>query len=567
MISVLVPTTIEIVRGTAADVLLADAAFRAQWAALCEHCPWATPFQAPGFACTWYSVYRNQWEPLFVLSRDASGQLNGLLPLAVSHDMRQLVLAGAHQAEYHTWVALPEFGDTFIWSAVQALRREAPGATLRFHYLPRNSPLAWVNDPPAKRACLLRTHRRPLMMLGDGSAIRESLAKRRNKARLKRLGKLGRVEFRQVTDAGALEAMMDDVTPFYDARRMAVNGAAPFANDPLKRAFHVEMMKAPGLFHATALMCGDRIASFQLNTIEGKHVQLGLITHNPLLADYSPGKFHVLMLGKLLVEQGYEWIDLTPGGDPYKERFANDWDEVYTLTVFGGAVQRQAAAIVESVQSRAKDALIRWNIRPARAKALAQKLTQPSALLHLTRAWLTSSQEALIYSRDARTNGFYSAGADSIRRDSIADLMAYQPLEFRRDRMVFGGPTQHEFVSDAMFRIEDGQRAYTYAENGRLLHYAWFTARPSKELAAAALPGFTLPEKCGVIVDCHTFPGARGRGLGSASLAAMLRDAHALKDTDRILIVVPAGSSAARRLVERAGFTYEQSCVRRFVEM
>jgi GNAT superfamily N-acetyltransferase len=303
-------------------------------------------------------------------------------------------------------------------------------------------------------------------------------------------------------------------------------------------------------------MCGERIASFQINTIDRKHVLLSLISHNPLLADHSPGKFHVLLLGKMLLEQGYERIDLTPGGDPYKERFANASDEVYTLTVFARALENRCAAVVESVQDRMKDTLTRWKIRPAHAKAVAQRLARPAALLHLTRAWLSSSQEALIYSRDVRTNGLQAACRNLVRGDSIEDLMGYHPLG--------GGPTRHEFLSDAMFRIEQGQRVYTHAENGRLLHYAWFAAQPPKELFAAALPGFEMPDKCGLIVDCYTLPAARGRGLASASMAAILHDAGGMKNLNRTFIAIPAANPAARRLVERAGFRYASSCVRSF---
>jgi CelD/BcsL family acetyltransferase involved in cellulose biosynthesis/GNAT superfamily N-acetyltransferase len=558
MMSVRVPVTIEIVRGAAADRLLADAPFCAEWAGLCDACPWATPFQAPGFARTWYAVYRNQWEPLFALSRDASGRLNGILPLAVSPDARQLVLAGAHQAEYQTWVARPEVGEPFIAHAIQSLRRAVPKAALRFHYLPPGSPLDWLKEPHAKRACLLRTHRRPRMEFGDGAGLLASLAKRSNKSRLKRFAKVGPVEFKQLTDPAQLETFMDEMILFHDARRMAVNGGAPFADDPLKRRFHVEMMKVPGLLHVTALTCGDRIASFQLNTIGRGHVQLSLITHNPLLADHSPGKIHVLLLGRMLLEQGYEWIDLTPGGDPYKERFATAWDNVHTLTVFGGALEKGCAAIVESVHDHAKQALSRWNVRPAYAKALAFKLMRPSGVVHLAKRWLGTAQEARIYAHALGGNAS-TAADERIRRDAIDDLMAYHPDH--------GGPTRQEFLSDAMRRIEEGQRAYTYAENGRLLHVSWFAAAPSKEQAAVALPRFELPEKHGLIIDCYTFPHARGRGLGAASVAAMLRDAASVKDLRGVFIAVPANSATARRLVERAGFTYDRPCVRRFSEM
>src|SRR4029434_1141203 len=58
-----------------------------------------------------------------------------------------------------------------------------------------------------------------------------------------------------------------------------------------------------------------------------------MIVHDPFLAKQSPGKFITLFLAKLLHEEGFDRIDLTPGGDVYKERFANDHDTVHTLTM------------------------------------------------------------------------------------------------------------------------------------------------------------------------------------------------------------------------------------------
>ncbi|MGB7161545.1 MAG: GNAT family N-acetyltransferase [Tepidisphaeraceae bacterium] len=556
---------IEVVRSSAADSLLADEGFCIEWAALAAACPWGTPFQEPGFARCWYKVYRNQFAPLLVLSRSADGTLQGLLPLAVSPRADRLVHVGAHQAEYQTWIALPEHGNRFIWQAVKTLRREVPKANLSFRYLPKDAPIEWLHDPAAQRTCLLRQHPRPLMVFGDGSDVKESLGKRGNKSRFRRMERLGKAEFLRIDDPATFEAMLDDVVLFYDSRRLAVNGMAPFANDPLKRPFHLEMMKVPGLLHVTALTCGGRIASFHLNTRYRRHVQLSLITHNPLLAEFSPGKFHVLMLAKMLMEEGgCEWIDLTPGGDPYKERFANAWDHVYTLTVFRSSSEKRKAALIESLQDRTKRALTRWNIRPAQAKEKVIKYARlgpiglPVALVKHALGRFGRPQEASIYSRDVAKAGNGEA-PQVIRRDAIEDLMVYQPIN--------GGPTRHEFLSDALRRIEDGQRVYTYAEDGRLLHCAWFAPEPPKELIGKALPGFDLPANSGLVVDCYTFPSARGRGLGSASLAAMLRDASEVKDLARTFIAVPCGSEQARRIVERAGFAFERSCLRRFSEM
>jgi RimJ/RimL family protein N-acetyltransferase len=218
-------------------------------------------------------------------------------------------------------------------------------------------------------------------------------------------------------------------------------------------------------------------------------------------------------------------------------------------------MEMRASALKGSLADRAKTALHRWNIRPAEAEETVRKYARPSALLHLARNWLSSSQEALIYSRDVTKNGI--AESKLIRKNELKDLMLYEPDA--------GGPTRHEFLSDAMRRLEQNQFCYTHAEDGRLLHYAWLAPEPSKDVVADVLPGFGLPEKSSLIVACYTTPAARGRGLATASLAAMLRDSSYTEGITKAFITVPTASAVARHLVDRAGFRYEHSCVREFV--
>src|SRR4029079_10335233 len=97
---------IEVVRGSDADALLADKSFRAEWARLCDGCPWGTPMQSHAFAGAWYAVYCARYEPVLVLSRDAEGQLEGLLALA-SAPRSTLIHVGGHQAEYQCWISTP----------------------------------------------------------------------------------------------------------------------------------------------------------------------------------------------------------------------------------------------------------------------------------------------------------------------------------------------------------------------------------------------------------------------------------------------------------------------------
>ncbi len=185
---------IDIVRGSEADSLMEDCEFRAEWFRLCHRCPWATPFQGPDFACTWYRTYRGRFEPILVLSRGQDGTLNGLLPLAISFDDGGLIVAGGRQAEYHAWVCSPDLSDKFACLMVRTLRMKFPRAVLTFRYLPPGTPTSWLATTDAKWRYKLDLHRRPLLQFGDGCATIKSLKKKSNKSRLNRLEKIGTLE-------------------------------------------------------------------------------------------------------------------------------------------------------------------------------------------------------------------------------------------------------------------------------------------------------------------------------------------------------------------------------------
>jgi hypothetical protein len=70
-------------------------------------CPWAAPAQSLEFVTTWYEVYREGFSLVLVSQLSPDGMLIGALPLAVSRDKGRLVVAGAHQGEYKTWISLP----------------------------------------------------------------------------------------------------------------------------------------------------------------------------------------------------------------------------------------------------------------------------------------------------------------------------------------------------------------------------------------------------------------------------------------------------------------------------
>ncbi len=547
---------IDILRGAEAHLVLDNDGFRREWLRLTEQCSWSTAFQGPGFACEWYSSYLSRFDPVLVLSRTEDGQINGLLALAASSEGGGLVVAGAEQAEYQAWVCPPDLGDTFAWHAVQSLQRMFPRAVLTFRYLPPGTPTAWLAAAEARQICRLEVHRRPLLLFGDGEEIARSLKKRHNKTRLNRLKRLGNLEFKRIVDLNELEEVFNGIIGWYDFRHAAIHGSTPFRDDQFKKTFHLNMMKCPDLLHVTVLKVGDQLASAHINTCGNKEIHLGILAHNPWLAHHSPGAFHIYFLSQLLMREGYGQLDLTPGSDRYKSDFANSFDEVHTLTVFPSPKQRRKEDIRRLFRKAARKALTTVCASPERVTLFVSKLKEvrpvrvSAGLVWNARRWIGRRREVRVYSYEA----VKVQGIDvptTIRRDVVEDLLGYEPA--------YTWQSRQRFLSTSLARLKDGHHVYTYAEEGRLLHYGWFTEGPDQSLLSESCQPFAFPPNSAYLFDFYTFPQARGRGLYTHCLQKMLSDLSHVPGTDKIYIAVMADNRPARHVIDKMGFTHELS--------
>ena len=352
-------TGVKVALGADAWAVLDSRALLVEWEELERACPWATPYQSSAFILTWLRHYGGQFAPVVITQRGEDGALAGLLVLAAGLQGPRLVVAGAHQAEYQGWLATPQASASFIVRALAAVDELLPGNDLTFKYTPPGMPLQALLDSPefgARSGVLV--HRRPLMRL-DQAEIRDSLRKKSNKSRWARLQRLGPVAFARITEPDAFAGMFDEIIASYDARRYAMNGLLPFGQDPRKKPFHLDLMQAtPGLLHVTTTTLAGRVIAAHIGLAGRDAVHVAIVCHAEMHADHSPGKLHLLRLGQCLLEEGKRALDLTPGGDPWKERFANAHDEVHVLTVFRSATARR----VHSLRSRGRAFLKRTAI-------------------------------------------------------------------------------------------------------------------------------------------------------------------------------------------------------------
>ncbi len=499
-----------LLRGPEARAVLTDANFLADWAELHRLCPHATAFQTPAFAQGWYGVYAEEWEPVIVIRRNGQGLLTGLWALAWRAGDRTLAHAGAHQAEYHAWLARPGEDAAFLDAAWAVLRRNLPFCRLSCKYLPAPHLADALTGALGRNRVASRLHSRPLARL-NAEELRASFAKKGNKSRFNRLKRLGALEFRRITQREELEATLDALIDFYDFRQGAVNHSVPFREDPSKRAFHLALFDAAGedLIFTATLLDGRPIAGFW-GLASGETAHLGMLIHSPFLAEHSPGKLHVMQLSERLLEVGRTVLDLTPGGDAWKERFANDHDEVAEAVLYASATTHHRDAVLESLGRTARTLLGWAGVSPAQARAAAALLRKasPARVLRKLRAWVGESRDG--------------------------------------------------FLSAALERLEQGQSAFTIRLDGRLAHCGWMAAQSESRMTEVE-QSLTFPAGSVALYDYYTPPGFRGRGLYRAAIGHMLQTAFQREETRYAYISVLADNGPSRHVIEGLGFEYQGS--------
>ena len=534
----------------AADVarVLSDRDRLAEWEQLARACPWTTAYQTPAFARAWYAVYGPAFAPLIAEGRAPNGALVGLLALALGRRNQQVVAVGAPHAPYQGWIATPAASD-FILGALAACGRELSVDQLTLQYLPKGTPLDWMHRRRGGVRLAMRAVRRGLVSL-DGLTIETSLQNDLNGARLRRLTQHGPVRLETLRTQRELEAVIGEIAAQCDLHQAARTGGRPFRDDPRTRQLYLTMIDEPGLLHAAVLKIGDTVVASHLGVINGASVSLGLVTCSPAHVARSPRELLLLLLARQLYDEGYRVLDLNPGDDEARDRFATHFDRVHALTVF---LRRRAYArhAVAGLAARAPHRTgidrtgVVSRVSEMRRRLGSQGLT-PVLLAalqgRLARGW--SLHEFRMYGLPASEVPKTESGAD-LRRDAIDDLLLYRPVSANE-------MTLKDFLAEAVRRLEEGQHVYTFAADGVLRHYSWLierTERAGSDFGHA----FALPGPAAVLWSDYTWPDARGHGLQTRSIHRRLRDAAAAGHA-RIFIGVRAENAVSRHNIEKVGF-------------
>ncbi len=518
--------TVQLLTGQAALLHLGAAQFRAGWIALHDNCPWATACQHPDFVLPWYALYSTAFLPVAVFSEREDGTLDALLTLALRPGGKTLTGAGDNQAEYQGWIQAPSAAGGFMTHALRALRAQFPGAELRLKYLPPGIALNWVEEKEVASVCALRMYSRPLMQIDAGEMNRQRNKKnhRQNYNRLKRLGE---VSFARVVEMDAFLDVLDDICLQYDFRQAAFFRNMPFARDPLKKPFYVALQKS-GLLHTTVLNVGSKVAASHVGLVsKGTALHLGINTYDPAFAAHSPGNLLLAMLGVHLVAEEVNLLDLTPGGDKYKEQFATGYDVVAELIVYPGRARRLFGELLRKLLALSKAKLGAAGIRPAQIVGAFQKMKDVPVF------------GAGKKGRQAQGTG--SGHVRDLRYCPGARVVAASPLPIAKnclqDMMKFDAQGSFarycDFLGMVMKRLERSNDLFTLVQDGRLALSCWRRPASAKVSSHTPLPGAPIPRNTTLLFDLCLHPGVDGRKILPGFIEQLVRELHGTThDTD-----------------------------------
>jgi CelD/BcsL family acetyltransferase involved in cellulose biosynthesis len=536
----------------AISVLVGEDAFRwleprenrDAWDSLYRTCPWSTVYLSREFFHVWAGHYGDEWNPVLVLGEDSGGTVRGVAPLAARSDL--LTGAGAQQAEYQGWLSSGGDIEDFLRGVLESVCRTFPGRRLRLRYLPPAMPVRAVQGACREFPHIVtRPHSRPLLRM-DPESLQKVLSKKSNRSKLNRLNRRGDLEIRGFDTAEELASVLDQIISMYDFRQGAVNDSTPFAEDERKKSFLLDWMQAaPSQLHASCMTLDGRPVAAHIGANSNTETHLAILAHSPFYSAFSPGKLHLYQSARLLAREGQEWLDLTPGGDPWKERFATDHDTVLELTGFSSSLEAIRFRVLERIGGIARGLLRKTGVSPSAVKSFLTRLRNMRPSLLLPRR-----SECRIYRLEREH--FIADDSDGVRINDLDQLLQYEPAP--------GGQNRKNFLSRALSRLESGETVYSIADNQKLVCHGWITENTGELFVPEVNQPFRCPDS-GTLVYGLSLPMDAEHSLSCTKmLQHMLADIKRKDDTGTVyLLLVDQDIDSLKEVIEEQGFNLVRS--------
>jgi len=477
--------TVTIFRGDDAHKTRCAPEFTAQWQSLAAITTHVTVFQEPAFVNTWYQQYAPEFEPVLVLGHDPENQLIGFLPLAIEKTSGNLTHAAAQQVEYSGWLCHPSYKNIFISQAIATVNHEISYSSWRWSHIPPHAEVDWLITPNKELKNIYFHYEKvasPILDLHNEEKIKKIKKSKSVKSKINRLKRKGDLHLEHITDIDRANKVMSLIPDLVNFRHGAAHGDLAFREDPLQHGFYQSRATNLTENHFSALWMGNTLLAFHFGGIDQDTIYIGLTAFDPRESKHSPGVIFILFLADMMQQQGIRYIDLTPGGDEYKERFCNDHHTLYRPIIYSSHTEKY----IDISKKKAKTSLINTLSKIGIEKeSLAKKL--PAKNKHVDVKYTLFRINLENYNLiDANEKN-----PSSLNIQKYNDLLIHQGYSNSYEMQAL--------LNDATQRFSKEETLFTLMEDEKLKGYGWLSKPGSKyrnhglELAL---------EKDQVVIDC-----------------------------------------------------------------
>lgn len=458
------PLTIKIIQGDDVHSLMREPEFLSQWRNLAEHTSHVTVFQEPPFVSCWYEQYRAAYMPVLVLGYDDNNTLSGLLPLALNTSSQALSHAGDQQVEYSGWLCSDDYKLTFISQALATANKQLTFSKWTWSTIPPHADVTWLTAPSKELKQLHTSYNvieSPILNLHNEDKLKKVLKNKSVKSKINRLKRKGDLRIERITEPQRVTELIDDITNLVNFRHGAAHGDLAFNEDPFQKAFYHARGKNLVNNHFSVLWMGEKLLAFHFGGIDKNTIYIGLTAFDPTQSKHSPGVIFLIFLANLMKEEGIQYIDLTPGGDEYKERFSNQHHTLYCPIFFKSALQKYQYDCKKNIKRSILSSLNKFGIEK-------EKFTKTSK----------SSQhdEANINTVLLKANS--SNVSPDIAEKNIINIQNYSDLLLHSD--VNDSQVMQSLLSRATQRFSKEETLFTLTANNKLSGMAWMSKPGNK---------------------------------------------------------------------------------------
>lgn len=479
-------TNVKIIRGDDALKYASDEDFLKKWKTLANNTTHKTVFQESEFVSLWFHHYQQFFEPILIVGYTESEELVGLMPLAIEKKSNILTQAGAQLAEYSGWLCAPTHSDSFLNEAFKSIKSNISFSQWKWTYIAPGTDTTWLRSNNLNNIGIyaqFESMDSPILDLQNEEKLKKVLKNKSVKSKINRLKRKGELKIERITDQKRALDLMDQVTKLVNFRHESAHHDAAFEEDQLQRSFYEARSNNLKNNHFSVLWAGDKLLAFHYGYIDNDCIYIGLTAFDPTESKHSPGVIFLIYLANLLIEEGIRYIDLTPGGDEYKERFSNTHNMLYLPAIHTSRLEHTKQLLKKNCKSLAINALKKCNVDKDQLKKYISKETKKN---------IYSQNDFYLYSIKSDHFSIVESRQDEdINTQSYSDL-----LNYKEDG---SGISRQKLLSDATFRFSREDTLFTIHGESQLYALSWL----SKIGAKYTRLGFDfLNEKNSVVIDC-----------------------------------------------------------------